>query len=488
MEADSEQSMGETAASWTWSLPEEDCLTRLMKKHKKRVEEGEIPQGILFDEVSVGLNGLGFGIQRTSAACNRKWRRMCDSQSMLRGDTLSNGSNWKFVFGEAADFITDDEDEVDKGPIDLIDKNQKTSKPPWSEEESRTVYEESKTLQELNNQGGSPKFTNTSQLFNQVSALHRVKGYPRSSNACNRYWETTGRELWDYYEQIVGDFKTKDALNAKCTEPISGMNDTALRVTKNSGSVLTKSQISVLSQLATESLNPSTEQKEKVAKDHGISVFRISAYFANKRSSQRKEMAKHALDHESSKRKQSGRLDAEFADGNESIVARADDALRDTKKPRLSSSSQMVPINDNRSAQEVLAIEKDALQDLTMPALRSTTSEKEFGSSYAPIEIDSPPLQSSEPRKISLNNGLYTTEFKEAMLTQRRLMEEQITELTTRKEKLLKKALAHKVTADLEIEAYTAVQKKVVEEENFEAVLRAELKRIKDWEGILIHK
>ncbi|TGO38993.1 hypothetical protein BHYA_0063g00420 [Botrytis hyacinthi] len=457
METDSEQSSVEAATrNYHWTLRQEESLARPIQKHKKRVEDGE-------DE-------------RTTYACARKWNRMGENQLKLGGNAFLNGTNWDADFDGAGEFITDG-DEVYKGPSDMIDKNKKTRGAIWSEEESRILYEEVKALQELSNQEESPKLTSAAQLFNHVSALHKDKGYSRSPGACHSYWHVTGRELWDCDERVVEYFKTNDARNAKVTNSSFKANEIAVEDAKKSSRI-------AINHIAKETLNPSTEQKEKVAKDHGISVFQVPSYFANKRSTKKKELAKNSLDHGSSKRKQSERLGADFADSSESIVAREDDVLRDAKKPRLLNSSQLVQIDGKRSSQQLLAIEKDVLQDLTTPTLRSTTPEREFGSSYTPIEIDSPPLQSSEPRNTNLNNSLYTAEFKEAMLTQRRLMEEQITELTKREEKLLKKALAHEVTADLGIEAYNAVQNEIVEEEESEA----ELKLIKDWEKVSIHK
>ncbi|KAF7918387.1 hypothetical protein EAE99_008983 [Botrytis elliptica] len=483
MEADSEQQLAETAVRWHWSLPEEECLARLVNKHKKKAEDGETHTGNLFDEVAIELNGLGFGIERTSGACASKWRRMSDNQSKLRGNTLSNGSNWDYDFDDTGDFITD-EDEVDKGPNSMIDKNQKISRPIWSEEESRTLYENIKTLLELSNQERSSKFTNAKQLFNHVTALHRVKGYFRSSDACHHYWNTTGRELWDYDERIVGDFKTNDARNAKDINSSFKTNERAVEDVKKSKR-FTPSQISELSQLAKETLNPSTEQKEKVAKDHGISIFQVSTYFANKRSTQKKEMTKNALDHESSKRKQSGRLEAEFADGNESTVALADNVLRDTKKPRLSSSSHIAFNNDGKSAKLPSSIEQDYIRKHSAsPPLPNPTRlyppDKDFIGSNAPIEINSSPMRPTSTMKDAPNSDDEAgfKEMQEMVLVQRRRIEERIAASIDRRKQLELETIRHQTRADMEREAAEGTQKKVDEELKVEARLRTRLNQI----------
>ncbi|KAF7944873.1 uncharacterized protein EAE97_005506 [Botrytis byssoidea] len=473
MEADPEQSLAETTARWSWSSPEEDCLTRLIKKHRKRIEGGEIHKGNLFDEVSIELNGLGFGIERTSFACASKWRRMSDNQSKLRGNTLLNGSSWDSDFDEAGDFITD-EDEVDKGPNNIIDKNQKTNRIIWSEEESRTLYEEVKNFMELRTQGGLPKST-AAELFNHVAPILKVRGYVRTPRACQHYWRYTGSELWNYDERTSGDVKILEARGAKFTEPSSRINDRALKETKNSRSVLTKSQMSALSQLATESLNPSTEQKEKVAKDHGISVFQISSHFANKRSAQKKELAKNSLDHGSSKRKQFGRLYVDFADSDESIVARADDVLTDAKKPRLSSSSQIAFNNDGKSAQLPSGIEKDYIRKYSAsPPLPNPTTlytrDTDFFT-YAP-------RKQHERYTPSSDDAAGFKEMQEMVLVQRRRIEERIAASIDRRKQLELETIRHQTRADMEREAAEETEKKVDEELKVEAQLRTRLNQI----------
>ncbi|TGO15684.1 hypothetical protein BTUL_0037g00360 [Botrytis tulipae] len=483
MEADSEQSLGETAARWSWSSPEEDCLTRLIKKHRKRIEGDEIHKGNLFDEVSIELNGLGFGIERTSFACASKWRRMGDNQSKLRGNTLLNGSSWVSDFDDAGDFITD-EDEVDKGPNNIIDKNQKTNRIIWSEEESRTLYEEVKNFTELRTQGGLPK-SSAAELFNHVAPILKVRGYVRTPRACQRYWRSTGSELWNYDERTSGDFKIPDARGANFTEPSSRINDRVPKETKNSGGVLTKSQIIALSQLATESLNPSTEQKKKVAKDHGISVFQASSHFANKRSAQKKELAKNSLDHESSKRKQFGRLYVDFADSDESIVARADDVLMDAKKPRLSSSPQIAFNNDGKSAQLPSAIEEDYIRKYSAsPPLPNPTTlytrDTDFVRSNTPIEINSSPMRPASNMKDtpSSDDEAGFKEMQEMVLVQRRRIEERIAASIDRRKQLELETIRHQTRADMEREAAEETQKKVGEELKVEARLWTRLNQI----------
>ncbi|KAF7886863.1 uncharacterized protein EAF02_003510 [Botrytis sinoallii] len=420
MEADSEQQLAETAVRWHWSLPEEECLARLVNKHKKKAEDGETHTGNLFDEVAIELNGLGFGIERTGGACASKWRRMSDNQSKLRGNTLLNGSNWDYDFDDTGDFITD-EDEVDKGPNSMIDKKPED----------------------------------------------KVKGYFRSSDACHHYWNTTGRELWDYDERIVGDFKTNDARNAKDINSSFKTNERAVGDVKKSKR-FTPSQISELSQLAKETLNPSTEQKEKVAKDHGISIFQVSTYFANKRSTQKKEMAKNALDHENSKRKQSGRLEAEFADGNESTVARADDVLRDTKKLRLSSSSHIAFNNDEKSAKLPSGIEQDYIRKHSAsPPFPSPTRlyppDKDFIGSNAPIEINGSPMRPTSTMKDAPNSDDEAgfKEMQEMVLVQRRRIEERISASIDRRKQLELETIRHQTSADMGREAAKEPRKKL---------------------------
>ncbi|TGO25922.1 hypothetical protein BPAE_0070g00420 [Botrytis paeoniae] len=484
MEADSGQSLAETAARWNWSLPEEDCLTRLIKKHKKRVEDGKIPKGNLFDEVSIELNGLGFGIQRTGAACDHKWRRICDKKSMLlAADACENGQDLDADL-DGAENSTAYEDEVDGGFTNMVDENQKRTCRAWTEEESRILYEEIKNFTELRIQGGLPKYSGA-ELFNHVTPLLKVRSYVRTPRACQQYWRSTGRELWNYDERTFGDLKILNARDANCTEPSSLINDRALKETKNSRGVLTKSQTIALSQLATESLNPSTEQKEKVAKDHSISIFQVSSYFANKRSTQKKELAKNSLDQESSKRKQSGRLDADFADSNESIVARADDVLGDTKKPRLSSSSQKALINDEKSAQLPSAVEKDyvrkhsASPPLSKPT-RLYTPNRDFIGSNAPIEINSSPMRPTSTMEDTptSDDEAGFKEMQEMVLVQRRRIEEIIAASIDRRKQLELETIRHQTRADMEREAAEGTQKKVDEELKAEARWRTRLNQI----------
>ncbi|TGO58954.1 hypothetical protein BCON_0049g00070 [Botryotinia convoluta] len=477
MEADSEQSLAEAAARWGWSLPEVEGLTQLIKKHKKRVQDGEIPNGDLFDKVSTELNKRGFGTERTSLACASKWRRISGNQSKSRSSALLNGSNWDADFGDAGDFITV-KDEVDKGPNNMIDKNQKINRPIWREEESRSLYEEIKALQELSNQGGSPKFTSATQLFNHVSALHKVKGYFRSSDACHSYWHATGRELWDYDEQIVGDFKTNDARNGKVTNSSFKANERAVEDAKKLKRI-TLSQISELSQIAKETLNPSMEQKEKLAKDHSISVFQVSIHSKEGNGQKRVRPG-------NSKRKQSGRLHAEITDGNESIVAQADDALRDIKKPRLSSFSQIAFTNDGRSAQLPLVVEEDYVRKLSAsPPLpkpaRLHTPNTEFIGSNDPIEINSSPLHPTKTMKdtSSSEDEAGFKEMQEMVLVQRRRIEERIAVSIDRRKQLELETIRHQTRADMEREAAEGTQKKVDEELKVEARLRTRLNEIR---------
>ncbi|TGO58201.1 hypothetical protein BOTNAR_0185g00070 [Botryotinia narcissicola] len=483
MEVDPEQSLAETAARWSWSSPEEDCLTRLIKKHGKRIECGEIHKGNLFDEVSIELNGLGFGIERTSFACASKWRRMSDNPSKLRGNTLLNGSSWDSDFDDAGDFITD-EDEVDESPNNIIDKNQKTNRIMWSEEESRTLYEEVKNFTELRTQGGLPK-SSAAELFNHVASILKVRGYVRTPRACQQYWRSTGSEFWNYDERTSGGFKILDARGANFTEPSSRINDRVPKETKNSGGVFTKSQTIALSQLPTESLNPSTEQKKKVTKDHGISVFQISSHFANKRSAQKKELAKNSLDHGSSKRKQFGRLHVDFADSDESIVARADDVLTDAKKPRLSSSSQIAFNNDGKSAQLPSGIKEDYIRKYSAsPPLPNPTTlytrDTDFVRSNTPIEINSSPMRSASNMKNlpSSDDEAGFKEMQEMVLVQRRRIEERIAASIDRRKQLELETIRHQTRADMEREAAEETQKKADEELKAEARLRTRLNQI----------
>ncbi|KAF5874646.1 putative transcription factor homeo protein [Botrytis fragariae] len=446
MEAGSEQSLTETAARWIWSLPEEDCLTRLIKKHKKRVEDGEVPKGSLFEEVSIELNGLGFDIQRTGVACEQKWRRICNKKSMLQA-----ANAWQDDQDLDADFdaehSTADENKADGESNNTANGHRKRGNKTWTEDESRILYEEIKTRHELNIRLKLPKFSAT-QLFNHASDLLKVQGYFRTPPACSEYWRVTGRELWNYDERNVGDSTILDARDAKCAEPSSSINDRALGETKNSRGVLSKSQTSALSRLATESLNPSKEQQQKLAKDHGISIFQISTYFANKRSTRKKEMAKKASDQENSKRKQSVKLEAELAGSNDSIVAQADDVLRDTKKRRLSSSSQMV--------------------------------STEFIGSNAPIEINSSPMRPTSTMEdtASSDDEAGFKKMQEMVLVQRRRIEERIVASIDRRKQLELETIRHQTKADMEREAAEGTQKKVDEELKVEARLRMRLNQI----------
>lgn len=208
MEADSEQSLAETAAPWSWSLPEEDCLTRLIKKHRKRVEVGEVPKGNLFHEVSIELNGLGFGIQRTGAACDHKWRRICDKKSMLlAADAWQNDQDLDADLDGAENSIAY-EDEAGGGLTNMVEENQKRICRAWTEEESRILYEGIKTFTELRTQGGLPK-SSAAELFNHAAPLLQERGFVRTPRACQEYWRSTGRELWNYDVRTFGDSKVR---------------------------------------------------------------------------------------------------------------------------------------------------------------------------------------------------------------------------------------------------------------------------------------
>ncbi|KAF7956526.1 hypothetical protein EAE96_003862 [Botrytis aclada] len=487
MEADLEQSLAETAARSVWSLPEEDCLTRLIEKRKERLEDGEVPKGTLFEEVSIELNGLGFGIQRTSTACKQKWRRMRDKKSMLLAANAwqddQDGQDLDDDFD--AEHSTADEDEIDEGFNKIVDENQKRNKRVWAEEESRILYEEIKTFTELRVQEGLPKFTGP-QLFNHVAQLLEVKGYVRTPRACQQYWRSTGSELWNYDERTFGDFNLLDMRNAKPTKPSSKINDRAVVEAKYPRGVLTKSQISALSQLATKSLNPSRKQQQKLAKNHGISIFQSSTYFANKRSTQKKEMAKKASDEENFKRKQSARLEAELALGNEMILGQVDDVSRDTKKRRLSITSQIAFTDYEKSTQLPSTVEEDCVPTLSAspppsksPRVRSPNTE--FIGSNAPIEINSSPLRPTNTMEDtpSSEDEAGFKEMQEMMLVQRRRIEERIAASIDRRKQLELETIRHQIRAEMEREAAEGTQRKVEEELKVEARLRNRLDQIR---------
>ncbi|TEY79718.1 hypothetical protein BOTCAL_0042g00180 [Botryotinia calthae] len=484
MEVDSEQSYTETAARWNWSLPEEECLIRLIKKHKKRVEDGENPKGNFFDEVSIELNELGFGIQRTGTACDQKWRRICNKNSMLRAaDAWKNDQDIDADFG-VAEHSTTYEDEADGGFTNMVDENPKRFGRPWTEEESRILYEEIKTFTELRAQGGLPKSTAV-EIFNHVTPLLKVKGYVRTPKACQQYWRSTGSELWSYHERAIGDFKLLDMRTAKSTKSSSEIDDGAVVEGKHPRGTLTKEQKIALSQLAEQTLSPTTEQEEKLMKDHSISAFQISTYFANKRSSQKKETARNELDQENSKRKQFERLFAEIADGNESVVARTDRVSRNTKRPRLSSYSQIAFNSDESSAQLRSSVEEDYIRKpSTSPPLpipdRLHTSNTEFVGLNAPIEINSSPLRPENAMEDtpSSDDEAGFKEMQEMVLVQRRRIEERIAASIDRRKQLQLETIRHQTRADMEREAAEGTQKKVDEELRVEARLRTRLNQI----------
>ena len=86
MNSKSKPSSVEAPMRCNWTEPEEKYLIRLVKKHQKRLEEGEISMGDLFDEVFMEVNGLGTGIQRSTSACDQKWRRICGKKHILRSN------------------------------------------------------------------------------------------------------------------------------------------------------------------------------------------------------------------------------------------------------------------------------------------------------------------------------------------------------------------------------------------------------------------
>ncbi|KAM0134124.1 hypothetical protein ACHAO1_005812 [Botrytis cinerea] len=484
MEIDSEQPFAETAARWNWSLPEEECLIRLIKKHKKRVEDGENPKGNLFDEVSIELNELGFGIQRTGTACDQKWRRICNKNSTLRAaDAWKDDKDLDADFN-VAEHSTSCEDEADGVFTSMADESQKRFCKPWTEEESRILYEEIKTFTELRAQGGLPKSTAV-ELFNHVTPLLKLKGCVRTPQACQRYWRSTGSELWNYDERAFGDFKLLDVRSAKSTKPSSESNDRAVVEDKYPRGTLRKEQKIALNQLAEQTLSPTTEQEERLVKDHSISAFQISTYFANKRSCQKKETAKNAVDQENPKRKQFERLAEDIADGNESVVARANRVSRNAKRPRMSSSSQITFNNDGSSAQLRLSTEEDYIRKSSTSSLlpkpaRLYTPNTEFIGSNAPIENNSSPLSPENTMENTPNSDDEAgfKEMQEMVLVQRRRIEERIAASIDRRKQLELETIRHQTRADMEREAAEGTQKKVDEELRVEARLRTRLNQI----------
>lgn len=174
-----------------------------------------------------------------------------------------------------------------------------------------------------------------------------------------------------------------------------------------------------------------------------------------------------------------------LTDNDRVFNAQTGSASRDTnipKKPRLDITPVKASGNSHSGFLPQAAIDKNHLPNFSFSTfarkpVEPVTPKRYLDEPNTPMKINSFPLvlTNKTGTALSSHKDLYSTEFKEIMLTEYRKIEEKLAASAERKKKLQDKILAYQTRAEMERKAAEAGQRGVEVEERIEASLRGVL-------------